>query len=232
MTPDGLDNQLEGLLVLGDPVRRALYRHVVAQDHAVGRDEAAQAVGVSRSLAAYHLDKLADDGLLEVRFERLGRRRGPGAGRPAKLYGRSATTFQVSVPPRDYETAARLLADALDRDDAPGRAALHQRARDVGSQIGAETARRGRASTSAGQTTRRLKEVLTKRGYEPYDDNGTIHVRNCPFHALAAEHQELVCGMNLALMEGVLQEIGSEHIQARLDPQPGECCIAFDPRKN
>jgi predicted ArsR family transcriptional regulator len=230
MTPDRLDDQLDGLRALGDPVRRALYRHVVAQDHAVGRDEAAHAVGVSRSLAAYHLDKLVEDDLLEARFERLGRRGGPGAGRPAKLYARSSSAFQVSVPPRDYETAARLLADALDDDEAaPGRVvALHQRAREFGAHLGAEADRSNHDSGAPHQLTSCLEELLAERGYEPYDDDGTIRVRNCPFHALAAEHQDLVCGMNLAVMEGVLQGIGSKHVQARLDPRAGECCVAFD----
>jgi predicted ArsR family transcriptional regulator len=232
MTPDRhngqLDHQLDGLRALSDPVRRALYRHVVAQRHAVGRDEAARAVGISRSLAAYHLDKLADDGLLEARFERLGRRGGPGSGRPAKLYARSPGAFQVSVPPRDYETAARLLADAVDADKANRRTALYQRAREFGAEVGAETARRSHDSRQARRITSDLEQVLTERGYEPYDDNGTIRVRNCPFHALAAEHQELVCGMNLAVMEGVLEGFDNERIHARLDPRPGECCVAFD----
>jgi predicted ArsR family transcriptional regulator len=228
MTPDRLDDQLDGLRALSDPVRRALYRHVVGQRHAVGRDEAARAVGISRSLAAYHLDRLEEDGLLEVRFERLGGRRGPGSGRPAKLYARSAGAFQVSVPPRDYETAARLLAAALDTDDAPTRAALYERARHFGAEVGAETARRSHDSRQARRITSDLEQVLTERGYEPYDDNGTIRVRNCPFHALAAEHQELVCGMNLAVMEGVLEGISTERVHARLDPRPGECCVAFD----
>ncbi len=228
MTAERLDDQLDGLRALTDPVRKALYRHVVSQRHAVGREEAAQATGVSRSLAAYHLDRLVEDGLLEARFERLGRRGGPGAGRPSKLYRRSPVQLQVSVPPRDYETAARLLADALDHEDAPTRSALHQRARDFGVELGTETAHRSHESRAAHPITACLEAVLAERGYEPYDDNGTIRVRNCPFHALAAEHQELVCGMNLAVMEGVLQGIGGQGIQARLDPRPNECCVAFD----
>src|SRR3954467_11626577 len=103
----GLD-ELPRLGALADDVRRRLYRYVVAADSPVGRDDAAQACEVSRSLVAYHLDRLVEEGLLEVTFERLTGRTGPGAGRPAKLYRRSARQFHVSLPPRDYELPARL----------------------------------------------------------------------------------------------------------------------------
>src|SRR5258705_8913011 len=127
-------DDLQGISGLADPVRRALYRHVVATGDPVGRDAAARAVGISRSLAAYHLDRLVDDGLLEPRYERLTQRQGPGAGRPAKLYGRSAAQFEVSLPPRDYELAARLLAEAVE-DDQRGRAAVARVARTFGTEI-------------------------------------------------------------------------------------------------
>src|SRR5918911_20308 len=53
-----------------------------------------------RDLAAFHLDKLVEAGLLEASFRRLGERRGPGAGRPAKLYRRGAGEVAASLPPR------------------------------------------------------------------------------------------------------------------------------------
>ncbi|MDQ3641298.1 MAG: helix-turn-helix domain-containing protein, partial [Actinomycetota bacterium] len=84
----GSDADLAALAALGDPLRRRLYRFVGGQDHPVGRDEAAAGVGISRSTAAFHLDRLVDDGLLDAEFRRLTGRRGPGAGRPAKLYRR------------------------------------------------------------------------------------------------------------------------------------------------
>lgn len=53
----------------------------------MSRAEAADAVGVARTLAAFHLGKLVDAGLLEVAHRRLTGRSGPGAGRPAKVGG-------------------------------------------------------------------------------------------------------------------------------------------------
>src|SRR5581483_11937951 len=87
---------------LGAPTRRALYGYVSRQGEPVGRDEAAAAAGIGRTLAAYHLDRMVEDGLLEVSFARRTGRRGPGAGRPAKLYRRASREFSISLPPRDY----------------------------------------------------------------------------------------------------------------------------------
>src|SRR5919199_4284201 len=114
MNPSDLDQQLAGLAGLGDPLRRALYRYVAEQGTPVSRDDAATAVGISRPLAAYHLDKLVGDGLLEARYERRSGRRGPGAGRPAKHYVRVNRQPELSLPARDYATLAELLASAIE----------------------------------------------------------------------------------------------------------------------
>ena len=212
--PSERDRRVDRLGGLVDPVRRELYRFVAGSPALVSRDEAAAAAGVSRSLAAYHLDRLARDGLLEVSYERRSGRSGPGAGRPAKLYGRAAGEITVSVPPRDYELAARLLAAAVDAGDAePVRTALTAAAKATGRAMGAD-ARSGR---------RTLVEVLDEHGYEPVtEDGGEVRLRNCPFHLLAEEHRTLVCGMNVAMLGGASTGTG---YRARLDPEPGWCCV-------
>jgi predicted ArsR family transcriptional regulator len=216
-------DDLDGLSGLADPVRRALYRHVVAEGGLVGRDAAAGAVGISRSLAAYHLDRL------EARYQRLTQRRGPGAGRPAKLYVHSARRFHVSVPVRDYEVPARLLATAIEADEGTVDA-MARVARVYGGDIGSEVARRCGDSRSSSDVVGCLVDVLAERGYEPYDEAGTIRLRNCPFEALAADHRDLVCGMNLAVMEGAAEALGDDTLHPRIDPRSGECCVAFERR--
>ena len=224
----GADDRLERLAQLTDPIRLGLYRFASASPSGVSRDEAANAVEISRSLAAYHLDKLVEAGLLEVRFERRSGRQGPGAGRPAKIYTAARGELQVSVPPRDYELAAQLLAETLDADTiASPRSALRDRARILGGTLGAEARQR----CDEGRIAECLREVLAARGYEPYDDDGVVRLRNCPFHTLAAKHQELVCGMNLAVLEGMVDALGADAIRPRLDPRPGECCVAFEPAR-
>lgn len=214
---------------LGDPARRGLYDYAVAQLQPVGRDDAAAAVGISRSLAAYHLDRMVDDGLLEVSFARRTGRSGPGAGRPAKLYRRSPRQLQISLPPRDYELAARLLAKAVD-DESTGRAraSLEESARALGRDLAAETKRRG-SQGKGGDPKAAVEEVLTDRGYEPFlDEEGAIRLRNCPFDRLADAHRELICGMNLCLLEEAVAE--GTGLRAVLDPKPGMCCVTMLPK--
>jgi predicted ArsR family transcriptional regulator len=215
-----VDQRIDRLGGLVDPVRRALYRFVAGAGDLVSRDEAAEAVDVSRSLAAYHLDRLADDGLLDVTYQRRSGRSGPGAGRPAKLYRRAAGEITVSVPPRDYELAARLLAAAVEAaDDDKVGGALTTVAKATGRAMGADV-RAGRCS---------LVEALDHQGYEPVtEENGDVRLRNCPFHLLAEEHRPLVCGMNVDMLAGLG---GSAGYRATLAPEPGWCCVRLRPSK-
>src|ERR1051325_6417038 len=113
VTADAFDKQVTSVAALGEPVRRELYRFVVAQPEPVSREQAAAGVGVPHHVAKFHLDKLEEDGLLDVEYRRPPGRRGPGAGRPAKLYRRSARPIAVNLPERRYELAGDILADAI-----------------------------------------------------------------------------------------------------------------------
>jgi predicted ArsR family transcriptional regulator len=219
-----LDRQIELVSLLEDPMRRALYRHVAHQPDYVGRDAAAAAVGVSRGLAAFHLDKLADEGLLEVTFRRPAGRSGPGAGRPSKLYRRARAQVAVSLPPRDYELLAGLLAGALDGPLSEGQAAaLAGGARRAGAAIAMRARRLGRdrPALDAGL------DALRDRGFEPDRTGPAIRLRNCPFQAVARVHVDLVCPLNLALLEGFAGTLGVAGLDARLEPQAGFCCVAL-----
>lgn len=220
---------IEAIAVLDEPVRRALYEWVASRVDAVGRDEAATAVGISRALAAFHLDRMVRDGLLVTEYRRLTGRTGPGAGRPSKLYRRAAGTIAVSLPKRDYEQAAHLLAQALERLPGDGAAEIARAtAHDDGVAIGAQA--RAAAGSRPDQQRRAtaLVDALGKRGYEPrVGKGGEIVLGNCPFDALVEEHRPLVCGMNLALAEGVLEGLGEKRLHAVLDQQPGQCCVSF-----
>ncbi len=223
-----LERQIAAIASLHEPVRRGLYLYVARRRRDVGRDEAARALRISRALAAFHLDKLVRQGLLETSYRRLTGRRGPGAGRPAKLYRRSAHQLDLTLPRRRYELAGRMLAQALTEARSPAAVrALRRVARDVGRGLGAD-ARRGRrgAGTSRGPLAR-LLGVLEWCGFEPARSNGSVHLANCPFAALANQSRALVCGMNLALLEGVLQGVQARGMRAVLDPQPPSCCVVL-----
>ena len=222
-------DDIDAIALLDEPVRRKLYDWVVRQARPVGRDEAAAGTGVSRALAAFHLDRLANAGLLATEFRRLSGKTGPGAGRPSKLYVRSDRDISVSLPERRYDVAADLMADALEDVSGAGPATtLRKAAHRMGEEVG--SAAREMAGPRPTESRRResLVETLEERGYEPLVREGTLRLRNCPFHALVDDHRDLVCGMNLALAEGILDGLGEERISAHLDRQPGLCCVAFD----
>ncbi|MFD8479401.1 helix-turn-helix transcriptional regulator [Kitasatospora sp. NPDC059673] len=208
------DDSYAALGALGDPVRRRLYWHVAAAPEEVGRDAAAEAAGISRSLAAFHLDKLVEAGLLAVSYRRLSGRTGPGAGRPAKLYRRAEGEFAVSVPPRSYDAAGRLLAETVER------AGLDR-------ELQAAAKAAGAADPDAAGSGADLEEVLRARGYAPFWDGEVLRLRNCPFHALAEEFPGLVCGMNLALLGG----LAGEQWAPRMEACAGGCCVALSKNK-
>lgn len=199
-------SDLDALASLTEPLRRDLYDFVVHAGRPVNRDEAAEALGTSRQTAAYHLDRLADDGLLDTEFRRLTGREGPGAGRPAKLYRRSERVYHVSVPPRRYELAARIFLEAVGSgvDDVT----LGDVARRAGYEIG----------------TAGLAAALVGTGYEPAEENGETRFRNCPFHALRDQDRDTICGLNLALVEGMIEGAGSD-VSAVVAPEDGYCCV-------
>jgi predicted ArsR family transcriptional regulator len=217
---------IERVALLDEPARRRLYDFVGAQDGPVSRDQAAAATGMSRGLAAFHLDRLAEAGLLEVEFRRLTGRTGPGAGRPAKLYTRAERRVSVNLPASKYDLAGDLLATALEqqrRDESAAHAVTR-----IAGKAGRALAR----SHEPDDEDAGLTEVLDDLGYEPEEsETGTIRLRNCPFHSLAQGHTDLVCSMNEAFLKGVIDGMPAEERRARLDPAPGYCCVKIKPRR-
>lgn len=220
---------IQAVALLNEPARRALYDAVIGAGEPLSRDQAAAAAGVTRALAAFHLDKLVEAELLEVEYRRLTGRTGPGAGRPSKLYRRGSREVGVSLPERHYEVPAELLATALEQLTGPTAPdALRSAAHDLGEGIGMAARRRSGGRPSRRRLRSALEETLDARGYEPEETaSGEIRLRNCPFHALVEDHRDLVCNMNLALADGILDGLGDERLGARLDPQPGQCCVAI-----
>jgi predicted ArsR family transcriptional regulator len=219
--------RVSAVAALAEPTRRRLYEHVVGQSGPVSRDEAAAATDVPRATVAFHLDKLVDEGLLDVVFERRTGRSGPGAGRPSKLYRRAECDVAVSLPERRYDLAGGLLAAAMDEAQASGaspRDALAHQAFDRGRELG--RAAREADQDSAGREV--VLRVLEEHGFEPRTDDEAVTLANCPFHALAAEHTELVCGMNLQLLGGVVEGAGAGDLAADLRPSPGMCCVRLE----
>ncbi|HEU4672437.1 MAG TPA: hypothetical protein VFS32_06010 [Candidatus Limnocylindrales bacterium] len=218
----------DALALLAERIRRRLYEHVAAADAPVDRDEAAAAVGIGRPLAAFHLDRLADAGLLAVEYRRRTGRSGPGAGRPAKFYRPADPDgVQVSVPPRHYVVPAQLFAEALEAEPTGAALeALHEVAARRGRELAASVRER---SDAAGESPSRetLVSVLADEGFQPEEVGSAIRLRNCPFDALVAEHRELTCSANLAALGALAEGIPEAGLRAERDVVPGECCVCF-----
>jgi len=212
----GLDN---ALTALADPSRRAVFEFVLDAGRPVSRDDVAEALGMVRATAAFHLDRLAGEKLLEVSFRRLTGRRGPGAGRPTKLYAPAVREVSLSLPSRHYDLAAELLAAAVEdsaRSGAPVEESLQRVAARAGRTIGDE------AGSLAG--------ALERCGYRPRtEEDGSITLLNCPFHRLAQAHTATICGLNLDLLAAVAEKVPPAGCRAVLDPAPGRCCVRLLP---
>jgi predicted ArsR family transcriptional regulator len=223
-----LKGQLDDVAALSEPVRRDLYLHVAGQAGPVSREEAASALGINRSLAAFHLDKLVEAGLLEAEYRRLSGKTGPGAGRPSKLYRRSERQVHVALPRRNYELLARILSGAITEAAAQGRGAGDAPARSahaLGLAFGSDARRRAGTRPKRERLVEAVEHSLEAIGYEPYRWDGEIRLRNCPFHALVEDFKPLVCGLNLSLVRGVLEGVRAPDMRGEPTSRPGECCV-------
>ena len=219
----GRPDSIAQVAVLADPVRRRVYEAVTASAPA-DRDAVAAAAGISRSLAAFHLDRLVDAELLVASFQRRGGRSGPGAGRPAKFYARpEAGTVAVSLPVRRYGLAAGVFARGIERT-AGGRAATLAAAREAGAGLAAAIASRDRRSAARARDA--VVRVLDEHGFEPRTaPDGTVDLGNCPFRDLTEEHRDLTCGANLALLSGVVDGVPAAGLTAERRDPPEPCCV-------
>lgn len=218
-----LDSGAGAIGALADDTRRALYSYVAGRPDAVSRDEAAQALSLAKHTVSFHLDRLADEGLLEVEFRRLSGRTGPGAGRPSKLYRRAAREFAITLPPRRYDLVGDILAAAVGRAgpaldlDAALAACAHDEGRAVAGGASGVPDRPGLGELAA---------VLAGQGYEPSVEADTVLLANCPFDALAQKHTAVVCGLNRSFVQGVADGLGCTGTTAHLEPLAGRCCVA------
>lgn len=203
--------------LLAEPTRRQLYEYVVDRGRAVSREEAAEGTGLPLHTAKFHLDKLVDGGLLVTEFHKLTGRTGPGSGRPSKHYRRKDAEIAVALPPRHYDLLSTVLADAVATASVtaePVQQAVSRVARDAGLAIGRQHADHQDVVTA-----------LHSCGYEPVTAGRDLILRNCPFHQAVARHPQLVCGLNLDFIGGLLEGMGADDSEARLTPAPGQCCV-------
>jgi predicted ArsR family transcriptional regulator len=213
---------IRAIAALDDELRRGMYAHIRAAGRPVSRDEAAESVGISRKLAAFHLDKLVAAGLLRARYERAGR-----VGRAPKVYEPAGADIHVAIPQRQHGLLAEVLLTAVVDQDA-GEAALRaatERGRRVG-QCERERVKLGRLGTERALTV--AEGVLTEQGFEVNRESPTcVRLRECPFQPMKAQAPGLVCQIGLAYMAGLLDGLDAPTVRAEFEQVPGSCCVCM-----
>jgi predicted ArsR family transcriptional regulator len=227
VTVSDVFDAVRAVAALDDPHRARLYRAVRDAGTPVTREDAAREVGISRKLAAFHLDRLVDAGLLEASYDRPA---GVAArvGRAPKRYRASDVEVEVSVPERHYDIVGEILVDALSEAHSGTAAtdAVDRIAYERGHQLGADartTRRLGRLGPERATTV--LVELLATLGFEPASADGRVVQRNCPFRRLAQRSPTLVCGINRCLVQGMLDGLGASRLAAALSPADDRCCV-------
>ncbi|WP_036506672.1 helix-turn-helix transcriptional regulator [Nocardia aobensis] len=225
------DSAIGAVAVLDDELRRGMYRFIRAARRPVTRDEAAEQVGISRKLAAFHLDKLVAAGLLQARYEQTGGLR--RVGRAPKVYEPTDAEVRVNIPERRHEVLAAILMDAVlaESTGETARDAAERVAAERGNTLGhnaRERLRPGRLGVERALTV--VQAILSDQGFEPSRDPlNCLRLRNCPFHPLSTQAPGLVCGLNHAYLRGVLSGLKAETLEAVLAPTAGECCVELRP---
>jgi predicted ArsR family transcriptional regulator len=217
-----LNERIVRLCVLDDPARWSAYLAVRTAARALTRAEVAEEVGISVRLAAFHLEKLLSEGFVEATYDRD--EGSAGVGHPAKRYRPTDLELEVSIPPRRYELAAEILAEALDEGsgDPPQRVLA-----DVAGAYGQEVGRRARARSG----DNRLLSALRVVGYEPAVADDDVVLRNCPFRHVAKARPDVICQMNVAFVAGVLAGTKSRSLHAVLSPSAARCCVIVAPAR-
>ncbi len=197
-----------------------MYLYVRSQIRPVSRDEAASSVGISRKLAAFHLDRLVEKRLLTASYGHPPGRPKDRAGRTSKLYEPTDLAIEINLPERRYDLLAQTLAEAVASGGAEAVAC------EVAGRKGTALARD--AGGGREQATDTAVKLLERHGYEPVRGEGeAVWLRNCPFRAVATQSPELICTMNLAFVRGLLSGLDLSGVDAILDPAPGRCCVGL-----
>lgn len=172
----GLDHaSLTSLAAFGDATRRRMFELIRHERRPMTREEVADGLGISRKLAAFHLDKLVAAGLLQARYEPpTGIRK---VGRRPKVYEPTGEAIAVSIPQRRYGMLADVLTEAVltETDDESARDAALRVAYARGEALGGaerQRVRPGRLGAERGLGM--AADTLEEFGFEPERTTPTL----------------------------------------------------------
>lgn len=202
---------------LSQPTRARLFALLSELKRPVGTAEVAERLGLHPNGVRLHLERLAQDGLVERARARTGRGRPPDAWRIAR------DARPAGAKPRAYQDLGRWLARALGARPG-GLRGIENTGRRIGREL---------APTGAGSPVDALETTLISLGFQPaltaHDDGSvTFCLGNCPYSAAVRENQPAVCALHEGITRGLLDELNP---RARLaafvphDPDDAGCLI-------
>jgi predicted ArsR family transcriptional regulator len=201
------------IFAIADSRRRAIFgsfaRHPMRE---MTVDEVATGQGIHRSVAFSHLERLADAALL-VRADRGGRR-----GRPSRVYKYAGSAAEASHPPRHHRLLAELLAVGLAEEGPSGRQVARRQGLEAGRRIG-----------TAGAAGQQALAALDALGGEYRLGDEVVVAENCVFREACGAAYEVVCETHAALIEGVLEAVGTQRRVIPLGPtDSGGCAFKLE----
>lgn len=208
---------LDRLAAAGDPQLRRVLLYTRGQRDSFTAHDAALALGVHYNVARSRLDRLAEAGFLAVTLERRSGQRGPGAGRPAKVYSVAPELEGVEFPDRRL---AELIGVLVEKLPARVRArALREAGQDFGRSLASAAGLKAAANVPAG--LERVCEALGSLGFQVSvdsleGDRAILATPTCPLRPLVVKHPEvhgIDHGMWAGLIERGVRGVSAERVR-------------------
>jgi predicted ArsR family transcriptional regulator len=218
---------LDRLAAAGDPELRRLLLYARGRRDPFTAAEAAAELDVHRNVARSRLDRLVEAGFLAVALERPGGRRGPGAGRPAKVYRVAPELEGIEFPDRRLAELISLLIRRVPARERP------RALREAGEEFGRTLAVSARLQPSRNVATglERMCDALGSLGFQVAvrsleDDRAELTTATCPLRPLVvkcADAGGIDRGMWAGLVECGVHAVNAERVQCETP-----CCLARD----
>lgn len=181
-------------------------------------DELCAVLELSRNAVRFHLGHLLESG--EIRHERFAP---SGPGRPS--IGFRAVPREAVDDAAAYLALATLLGRALTRVGSPAAA------EEAGEAWAAQLVATPSTDPDPDRAVQRLVGVLDEYGFAPCVSGRTVELHRCPYVEVALEQPEVVCGLHLGLVRGLLGA-AAPGLHLRLTPVldgSGPCLLHLDP---
>jgi predicted ArsR family transcriptional regulator len=191
------ENQLTeidtAISALQDPTRRRILLDFYVHQSEWTVDDVAKAVGVHRTVAHRHLERLVALGYL-VTDQRRGK-----YGKPAKLYRLAGQHIDLSYPARRFARLASLLAESLKERGPEGISAAREAGRRYGISLVSKQADSPRAV---------LRQLAPLGAEYSLTNQNQVVARNCIFREACDGAEEVVCELHAGLLEGAFRQAG------------------------